>query len=366
MKPKAILLIHGMGQHAAPTDKKPGSFGREFIDATTATLQQFPRHKQDKLENHFDLHEFNYDAWFDQMRTTMADNATQMSERLEAVGAIYGASVPLNLATQLAGLEEKFGSDKFFYTHWLDVIFYGTMLGAKVRVDAGAEIARLVQLYGAGNVHVIAHSLGTAVAHDTLALLYRADSRPDDDVPDLHPINHQLGSVWMFANVSRLVNSVTRLCDPLDSIVRPGPGGCTPAFFNIHHRLDPFTWLARFDPANDGAWVPGNIYSSRYANVTTELLVEMNTHSFPRYLQDPRVIPLLFPFLLGDDFQASFAEVKQVADAYAANSLNGKFTALEQSLKDLANSPAEIADWAEFLKTATTFGQAVQALGGKF
>lgn len=359
---KAILLVHGMGKHTPPKDGKHGSFGQEFVDATTATLQQFSKHKQDTLEKHFDIHEFNYDAWFDQMRTGMADRAKSMQERLAAVSQIYGASVPLDLVSRLTSLEAKFGNDEFFYTHWLDVIFYGTMLGAKVRVDAGAKIAQLVEDYGGSNVHVIAHSLGTAVTHDTLHLLYRREHDPDDRIPDLSPVNHRLGSIWMFANVSRLVNSVSRLCDPLGSVVKPGDDGCTGYFCNIRHKLDPFTWLARFDPRNNDQWVPGGIYNSAYGNIGTSLIVEANTHSFPQYLQDPDVAEYLLPFLLFTKLKGTEAEWRALRTARTKLSLNGAYGSLEDSLKDALQTPDSISGWVDFLDTAKKFKDAVEQL----
>lgn len=365
-KNKALLLVHGMGNHTPPSGGKPGSFGQEFIDATTASLQMFSKHSEDTLGAYVDIHEFNYNAWFDKMRTTMADNAKDMQSRLVALNQIYGTSIPLELAGSLTNLEAKFGGDEFFYTHWLDVIFYGTMLGAKVRVDAALKIAELVENYGGSNVHIIAHSLGTAVTHDTLHLLYRREHDPDDKIPDLHLVDHKLGSVWMFANVSRMVNSVTRLSDPLGTVVRPGQLGCAVWFNNIRHALDPITWLARFSPKNDGAWISEAAYNSNYRSIVTELIVEANTHSFTQYVRDPKVVERLFPFLMGSQFKTTLAEFGEVSSAYIVGSLNGAYAALEDSLKDALKTPDSISGWLEFLDTAEKFQAATKHIQGSF
>lgn len=360
---QAILLVHGMGTHTGPTDQTSGSFHKEFVDATTESLQCYANHNSDKLENHIDIHEFNYDDWLNKMRTEMADNAKSMKDRLAAVSAAYGASVPLDLVGRLNGFENDFGEDSFFYTHWLDVIFYGTMLGAKIRVDAGLKVAELVQDYGAGNVHVVAHSLGTAVMHDTLHLLYRPAYDPNDAIPDLHLTNHKLGSVWMIANVSRLVNCVTRITDPLSSVVRPGDNGCANAFFNVRHELDPFTWLARFNPPNNGSWISEDLYNSAYNNIVTNLVVDGNTHSFTQYLQDPKVAECLFYQLL-PEFKVDLQEMDKVSAEYSKKSINGAYASLEDSLRNI--EVKDISTWREFLDAASTFKDAVDRVKASF
>ena len=356
---QAILLVHGMGKHAAPTEKTPGSFRAEFVKATNTVLGQFTKHQGDSLENYFDLRELNYDGWFDEIREAMAKNAGDMNKALKAVDGLHGITFPQQLASSLSAWESKFGDDDFFHTHWLDVIFYGTLLGAKVRTDLALEITTLVGEYGSGNVHIVAHSLGTAVLHDTLHQLYRPESNPNDDIPDLDPADSRLASVWMFANVSGLVNSVTKLCDPLGSLVKPGSTGCTSALFNIRHKLDPFTWIAQFDPQNDDAWVPGNIYNSRYGNIVTDLIFkdDPNPHSFDRYLRDPKVWVSMFDFLLEDRFKASSSEISQKIDEYTGDSLNGAYAALESQFKGLSRAD-KLASWDEFLETAKTLREA--------
>lgn len=362
---QAILLVHGMGTFAPADGATLGAFTKEFDDATGAALGAFAKHKGDRFTNHFDLHEFNYSKEFDDLRAIFADRAKSTSERIKGVEAAYGLTLPLQLVAGLNSWEAKFGSDSFFFTHWLDVLFYGTLIGQKIRVEAGLTIASLVAQYGVGNVHIIAHSLGTAVVHDTLHLLYRPESDPDDTVPDLDPVGAQLASVWMFANVSRLINKVVPVMDPYASIVRPAPTGCTGAFFNIRHKLDPFTWLARFEPANDGRWVSQEIFATRYQNIVTELVMEANTHSFSRYVQDPNVVLQMLPFLLQDDFHADFAEFKAVSARYAAQSLEGAFAALTDSLSSLEQN-ATIFSWADFLRTAKTFQDAISHLKAAF
>lgn len=353
MSKQALLLIHGMGSFKPPgkdDQGKPklGEFGEEFIQATNGALQQYKKHKTDTIEKHIDIHEFNYDTWFDKMRVEMAKNAKSMQERLGVVAGAYGVTFGTDLVGRLMDFEADFNKNEFFYSHWLDVIFYATILGAKVRVDAGIKIAELVETYGAGKVHIMAHSLGTAVLHDTLHLLYRPEFDPNDDIPDLHPINHKLGSIWMVANLSRLVNAVVQLADPLKSVVKPGDEGCTDAIYNVRHELDPFTWLSRFDPQNNGAWVPEQTYKRGYKSIVTNLVVEANTHCFAQYLSDPSVAEHFLYQMT--PFEVTLDEMNKVADASAEKTIQGAYGTLEAAFHKLEIK--EMASWRDFLDAA--------------
>ena len=339
MANQALLLIHGMGEFTKSTQSDDGnsvlgSFGHEFMEASTEALQRYENHETETLADHADISEFNYDNWFEEIRKEMANRAKGMQDRLGAIAGMYGVSFKTELAGKLTALEADFGDDDFFHTHFLDVIFYTTMLGAKIRVDAGEKIARLVEEYGQGNVHIVAHSLGTAVLHDTLHLLYRPESDPNDEIPDLHLTNHKLGSLWMFANVSRLVNAFTDLSDPMKSVVKPGDDGCTLSFFNIRHKLDPFTWLSRFDPRPNGSWISEKLYATAYNNIVTDLIVDGNTHSFSQYIQDPKVAEQFLYRMT--PFNVTIDEMNKVSAAYAKKSINGAYAALEDAFRQMS------------------------------
>ena len=163
LKKQAILLVHGVGKHAAPTKGEPGAFTTEFLHAPGAALQKFPAHKHETLADYFDLHAFNYDNRFDPMRTARADRPRPMPERRALLDDLHDIAFTLNLA---AAWGSDFSQDTFFATQWLDLIYFGSSLGEKVRPDLALKLTALMGDYGIGNIHVIAHNLGTDIVHE--------------------------------------------------------------------------------------------------------------------------------------------------------------------------------------------------------
>ena len=127
-------------------------------------------------------------------------------------------------------LEATLSKDSFFTTHWLDVIlYYLTLLCEPVRLKVAEVVAARIAEVGGANVHVLAHSLGTAVVHDALAKTYGPDNltASTGKVLNLSPIEHRLGGVHMVANVSRALQTFVKVGS---SIVRPGELGCTSVY----------------------------------------------------------------------------------------------------------------------------------------
>jgi len=288
-----VVLIHGMGTHTAPKPNSNvrGSFGKECIDTFNKALQMYPALKAGKIEDKVDFVEIHYNHIFDNMRKEMAENGQKFNDLLQGAGLL--ANVP-DLVKKVIELESSLDQDKPLYTHWLDVIFYKLYFGEVVRVHVAEKLAEIISKNGTKNVHILAHSLGTAVIHDTLSKLYNQGYADNDDIADLSPVTHKLSSLWQIANVSRLANSVMPVADPYKSLVKPGSTGCTSTMMNIHHKFDPFTLPKKFARSDNGKWVPPNVFKNKYLDVETSVITQLNTHSITQYLHDPSVHLYLF------------------------------------------------------------------------
>lgn len=356
-----VLLVHGMGSYTTPkpAQGKLGSFGKEFTSAANKALNRYPQHSDDKITDHVKIVEFHYDAFFNKIRKKMQETAS-MNARIGAIATLAGGNFVEGLVGKLVALEERFGDDEFFYTHWLDVIFYSTFIGGKIRVDLALALARLIKEFGNKRIHIVAHSLGTAVVFDTLNLMYRPEHDPNDVIPDMSVVNDQVESLWMVANISRLLNFVARLGDPLspDTTVKPGAGGCTKTLYNVRHKLDPFTWPGRFDPENDGEWISTKAYKLRYGRIVNDLVINANTHSFTQYIEDPNVAVSLFKRLF--KFKATDNQRRAAEEKHASQSIQGAFILLKEEFADL-----EITDTGsinEFLTAAKNLRNAIDSI----
>lgn len=297
MSKPIVVLIHGMGNHTAPnkTTGEKGSFGVECVDTLNKALQMYPSFGNKNIESEVSFVEIHYNNIFDIARNEMAQNAKSISDFIKLSGSPI-SNIP-NLVESLIDFESSLGSDKSFYTHWLDVILYKLYFGEFVRTKVAMEIGEILTKNNARDIHIIAHSLGTAVIHDTLHKIYSFGYQDNDDIADLHPTTHKIKSLWQIANVSRLANSILTIEDPYKSIVRPGAGGIVTNMKNIHHEWDPFTWPKKFVRKNDGNWLPTNTYKSKYQDIETKIITQLNTHSITQYLHDPDVHLFLFKTL---------------------------------------------------------------------
>lgn len=318
MTKQVILLVHGMGTH------RPGEMTETFVSALNDRARCFGLKEFDVAKEACLVAEFNYSERFDAVRKQFADNA---AARREGFGSLAGAGFAAELVTELTALAAKFGNDDFLYTHWLDVLLYATTYyGAAIRAELAETLNKLARKHGHGNIHVVGHSLGTAVVHDTLASLYRDGANIFDNIPDYRPGNSNMKTLWMFANVSGLVHLLNQLEDPMTSTVAPGASGCTDYLFNVRHTLDPFTWFERYDRQ-----MP---YLEHIENST---VCNLNTHDLYEYVTAPNVAKRLLRFIF--DRQIDKEPFNHCSAAYEKRSLKQGVTELKDALEAVRDKP---------------------------
>jgi len=316
-----------MGTH------KKGQITKDFKKALSDRAGSFGINQADFL-NKVDYKEFNYSDYLDAVRNQFAENN---AARTKGFGVLAGKGFENKLVDQLTNFESKFGKDEFYYTHWLDVILYGTMyFGEKIRIDFVKQFEALRKKYGEENMHVISHSLGTAVCHDALAKYYRTDANIFDNIPDLKAGDFNVSSLWTFANVSRMVNILNGLTDPNHSTVVTGSDGCTENFYNIRHQYDPFTWY--------------KTYNRNMQDKTTfvpKIIRNINTHDFYEYVTEPNVARTLLFLIYGQSITEN--EFAQGKAEHKQGSLSDETKKLRKLIDDARND-ASIDD----LKKAIT------------
>jgi hypothetical protein len=339
MKKTLIILVHGMGTHAKGEMTK--SFTKGLTDYATGLGVDIGG-----AITSTDYAEFNYSEYFDAIRKQFAENA---EARQKGFGFLSGKGFELTLLTQLTNFESKMDKDEFFYTHWLDVILYSTSyFGEKIRLDFVTFFDELRRKYNHKNIHIVCHSLGTAIVHDSLAKYYRIDSDPFDNIPDLKTGNFNIASLWTLANVSRMVNLLNHLGDPMSSTVCTGLQGCTRNFMNVRHEYDPFTWFKQYDrQMKDGV---------EFINSTIR---QINTHDFYEYVCDPSVarsmLRVFFKVTATDQQHSNY--IKE----YNKNTLKKEADTLKELIDGVRKDPS-----IDSIKAAITQYKKIQAEISKF
>ena len=345
MKP-VLIITHGMGVHTEE------SFKKEVVGALNAAYQSYPSFKGKNIQDVIDVECVEYDSILNKYREQMAEDASNM---LQVLSGIPGQGNIQKLTTLLTGYAAKLGDDKFFNTHLFDVLLYRfTVLGEVCRIKLGLKIIEEVGKRGGPYVHVLGHSLGTSLVHDTLATVYAKGYMHNGVVKALSPHYHRLASVHMVANVSRILESFVNVNK---SIVRPGEG-CTNYFREYRHKFDPFTWIKPFDPTETPPWV-----ELGYKLKQPKRIAQFNTHDVAHYIQNPLVHREMMPFF-DDSFWPSENEKHHADKQFHDKTVLGKYKKLAQAAENINYKDPD--SLVALFKSASAFKKFVESLGGQF
>lgn len=353
MPSSTLVVVHGMGQHSA------ASVDKEVDDACTAAFGFYDSLNGVRPKDKFNIVPVVYDDIFDDYRQKLSTQAGSIAEK---IGSIEGP-LAIDAAKAVTDIESDLSTDSFFNTHWLDVILYRfTLLSEPVRLRVAEAVATAVKDVGPSKVHVLGHSLGTSVAHDALAKSYGPENIQlpgGGTVLNLSPTTHRLGSIHMVANVSRALQTFTKVGS---SIVRPGPLGCTSALVEYRHKLDPVPKIRPFNPTDNGGWIPHAIFNSVYMLKEPSAVTAANVHGLGHYLTNPEVHLVLFRLLF--DFRPKKAERDAGEHAYFATTVEGKAKALQNAFGDF--SPPDENSVKALLAAAKALKDMIAGFGESF
>lgn len=273
-----IFFIHGMGKHEKGWSEDAWKILKKAYDDTIP---------KGKFEKRFERVEILYDSVFEEQRTSWANQAASLTALFKNTDA------PMAAISSIVDLHSSVGDDNFFTTHILDVLLYQYF--SIIRNRAYAQVVNQIQdallksaaKAGVVNWSVVAHSLGTSVAHDALHWLHQSiqDGGGNVSIRNFPP------SVGLFvANVSKLLEN-----DPpaLKSIVRPSlerTNGIFGYYLNARHQLDPIPKPNSFKPPYD--WLDEttrNQVPPRFEHIEISELTDTNPHALEHYLANPKV-----------------------------------------------------------------------------
>jgi len=296
-----LFFIHGMGEH----DETWHEAGLKQLKAAF-------------MEYEF-LKGMNFDELFMSVPVVYNDILKRTRERANADFAAFKTAVLADIEpadTAASSIETELdkysdligaGDDHFIWTHILDVILYrfANTIRMGIDVSVAEQITRTISQNAHSSWSVLAHSLGTSVAHNAINSLHNTGfpDAPNGPIPPLDPLESRCNTLAMICNVSRLLQRSD--AKVFETRVMPGSasaGRLCSHYLNARHKLDPFTVLKPFDP---DLWPDAATFSmDRYQHIRpSHLHFESNelprVHDFDHYLSNPRVHVPIFRSILG-------------------------------------------------------------------
>lgn len=372
-----VFVLHGIGEYTS------GWIDGEScaVPVLREVIKQYPHFENRTLDSYVEFVPILYDDVFQRVMghwKALADGLSQ--------------SVPVMPGFMDGALELMSGATKsdWAHTHGVDVALYWgfRLFQQRVVLRVLAQMTRkiadtIAQPEGRPHYHVLAHSLGTAVAHDALhhlgteAWLARLkDAKFDDDdghaaaserdtyvdavsqlrqhTPNpLSPQRFKFETITMLSNVSALIHPST---SPYHSIVRPGSssdmGAYAQVYFNFNHKFDPVSIAGNF-VMPDGWKIVGGV-DTKLDHIYKD---PKNIHDAAHYVRNPKVHLALLAFYV-NDYTPSNKDKEQV----------GVFErACKQELTEALKNEAEefatgkIGDFDKLLALIGSFKKAEEA-----
>ena len=277
-----LFLIHGIGAGARAANDPHWWSG--VVDDLRASARPY-KHDADLVlsapkAGQVLVVPLTYHQIFDDVRSKWAQQSPNEAGWLPLLQQLV-AHDPAALA-KLPGWAQSAGS--FFWTHVLDVLLYRFVgdftiqIRELVATQIAEEWSRADLANGATTpVHFLAHSLGTAVLHDSLGVLGQD--------PAFGPGTHTIASIVTLANVSWVLEqpglpAYASIDRPINA--PPQPGGMTAAAFSFRHELDPVAEVLKTFRGDEHGW-PADSYRDEVAIDVKD----WNVHAYTHYLDNP-------------------------------------------------------------------------------
>lgn len=343
-----LFLLHGMGKHA-----DGWSAGMET--AIRDAFKNIPALGTLNFGDFFEFVPIRYDQHFDDLRKQWAKMGKDLMKFLGPLAKEGELDATSKFIVKMAKASSALEKDDFVRTHMLDVFLYrfATLSRHTVRTKVAEQILkRLEKLDKTSPIRwsVIAHSLGTSVAHDTLHEMFSAPGK-------MHTKLGQLvfpSALVMLANVSRVLESDI---DVYTSLVAPGAPADPQRFavrqyINAFHEFDPIPAPSPFEPVS--TWpAPGVRDDELYTHRRISDIEDLDVHAAEHHLRNPRVYGPMFNALLegrlmsADDIDKAYAKYRATLPVTQINQLIDELKSFNPKAGDTALGI--LKKWRDFL-----------------
>ncbi len=349
-----IFIIHGVGDYVDIDDKGIAHNADWFATVKKSirnAYESYDHLKANKFDDIVDLVDIHYDEEFEKIINvweTMRDKLTQgMAQNTTEHRAVTQAVKVLD------GILDE--DNPKLRTHIVDLVLYEFVQFVREAVKNSVALQIRTKLLSTqsrwrGEWHVIGHSMGTAVAHDTLHGMFTDGNFGVKDC--------WCGTLMMVANCSRLLEDWFKPeWDVYKSLVKPqllAGNTALNTYINVRHEFDPVAMPRAFAP--DASWVDPTTLAKRYVPITFNDSRSRDIHAFENYFENPEVHIPFFRSVFGQG-SITQAEADAAIASYRAQTIPGAFDDLRDELKKL--SMAEGANWKEIIEKLVKFRMVV-------
>lgn len=285
-----VFLVHGMGS-------QPAEWAEDTVALLGDLYKRYARLKQIPFTERFEFVPIHYAGEFEAIVNDWENQGT----------AILGQGAlgdPVHARSFVSWLDNAGNTeDNFLWSHLSDVALYRffSLVRERVKVVVARQLHAALEATRPRDWSVIAHSLGTAVMHDTLHAM-AVSVAPGASVALLPAGAPQAQAVAMVANVSKILENDIDVYR--DTAVAPAEklgqrGRVCLNYLSFNNRLDVFTLPKPFDPHDVPLWELARV-EGRFIDVSSIRHVhELNVHALNHYLVHPSVHIPLFRTLAG-------------------------------------------------------------------
>lgn len=280
-----LFVVHGMGDHEAGWSSKTmqaleAAFKDHGLSSTFASVK---------------VVEVVYSDVFSRYIDDWREEGSEIWPLLEGVSA--------EEVIAYAGRLKVPAKPGFLLTHAADVVLYHTCPQVR-RMTLVGLIDKVVSEVKPGDQWgILAHSLGTSVAHDALHQLWNTQEQFGNVLP-------KASFVFQVANVSRALEWAA---DVYLSHVKPAPRSdrrtaCV-RYVDVHHKWDPFPMVRPFRPEG---W-------QGFQEIGVDHWADLNVHGFSHYLDHPQVHCALIRRICDYEGAVSKTSERDATRAYLAS-----------------------------------------------
>lgn len=350
-----VYFIHGIGQHSEnwiDDDDLETTLRQKITDAWG-----FYQPKDGTINEHIALKSICYDNVFTELYEHWDAQASAL------LNHISGQPLKRDKLTDYIGTLRKpaaeIANENELYTHLLDLFWY--RLSGSIQSKIVAHVARQIlddvkdhYQTGSNTFSIVAHSMGTAVAHKVLQDLYSERQFQDE-----------LSATIKFRMLMQLSNTSLALSSDRDrhyeTLVKPSQfankGVCN-YMVNVSHRLDPVSELVRFDPDLESWLNRDEIRQNRYQDIRISRITDPNVHSIVHYFDNPKVQEAFFENIL--DRNLPPRKKKQAWASFEARTPQGRFKQMKKDYEKVVQQKAD--DIEDYLNQIKQFFETLKGL----